>query len=137
MKFEKSCGAIVFNKREEDCRVLVVKHRYGGHWSFPKGHVEQGENESQTALREIREETGLTVSLQEGFRESVEYSPKPGVKKQVVYFIASADSTKTRKQEEEISEICWMSFPEAEKQVTFENDRYLLDKAREYLHLPG
>jgi 8-oxo-dGTP pyrophosphatase MutT (NUDIX family) len=41
----------------------------------------------ETALREIREETGLTVSLQEGFRHSVVYYPKPGVRKQVVYFL--------------------------------------------------
>ena len=58
---EKSCGALVYRKKQDKYELLLIKHRYGGHWSFPKGHVEQGENELQTALREIKEETGLDL----------------------------------------------------------------------------
>ena len=53
---------------------------------FPKGHMEPGETEEETAKREIREETGLLVRLDPGFRRSVRYSPKPGVDKDVIYF---------------------------------------------------
>lgn len=81
MKREKSCGVLVLRQQEEELYVVLLRHRFGGHWSFPKGHVEAGESERQTALREVREETGLTgIKLMDGFRESVEYSPKPGVK---------------------------------------------------------
>ena len=60
MKREKSCGVLVLRRQEEELYVVLLRHRFGGHWSFPKGHVEAGESERQTALREVREETGLT-----------------------------------------------------------------------------
>ena len=67
MKFEKSCGVIVYRRNQEHIDLLLVKNRYGGHWSFPKGHVEGNETEVQTALREVREETGLEVEVGEPF----------------------------------------------------------------------
>ena len=60
MKREKSCGVLVLRQQEDELYVVLLRHRFGGHWSFPKGHVEAGESERQTALREVREETGLT-----------------------------------------------------------------------------
>ena len=90
MKREKSCGALGVRKNGETYDLVLLRHRFGGHWSFPKGHVEEGESERQTALREVHEETGLSIRLYDGFRESVEYFPKPGVKKQVVYFLGEA-----------------------------------------------
>ena len=106
MKREKSCGVLVLRQQVDELYVVLLRHRFGGHWSFPKGHVEAGESERQTALREVREETGLTgIKLMDGFRESVEYSPKPGVKKQVVYFLGTTEQEKLIRQEEEISEI--------------------------------
>ena len=106
MKREKSCGVLVLRQQVDELYVVLLRHRFGGHWSFPKGHVEAGESERQTALREVREETGLTgIKLMDGFRESVDYSPKPGVKKQVVYFLGTTEQEKLVRQEEEISEI--------------------------------
>ncbi len=134
MKQEKSCGALVYRFQGDQLMLLLLRHRHGGHWSFPKGHVEGDETEIQTALREIREETGLTVSLKEGFRHTVEYYPKPGVRKQVVYFLGEAASdAKAVRQEEEISELHWVEWSQAMEAVTFKNDRNLLNYAREYL----
>ena len=133
MKSEKSCGALVYRKREDHLELLVLKHKYGAHWSFPKGHVEAGENELQTALREVKEETGLTIDLHEGFRESVEYYPKPSVKKQVVYFLGYSDGNHVKRQEAEISEIRWMDFDSAHRMVSFENDKNLIRRARQFL----
>ena len=82
MRLEKSCGALVYRRNREQIELLLIKNRYGGHWSFPKGHVEGRETEVQTALREVKEETGLDISLQSGFRHAVEYFPRPNVKKQ-------------------------------------------------------
>ena len=50
--YEKSCGAIVFHRFKDGIKVLLVKNRNGKYWSFPKGHVEKGESEHQTAARE-------------------------------------------------------------------------------------
>lgn len=86
MKFEKSCGAIVYRKTQNQIDLLLIKNRYGGHWSFPKGHVEGAETEMQTALREVKEETGLDISIQDGFRQAVEYFPKPNVRNRLFIF---------------------------------------------------
>ena len=135
LRHEKSCGALVFRGEGDAREILLIKSRFGGHWSFPKGHVELGETETQTALREIREETGLVVQLENGFRQCVEYYPKPNVKKQVVYFLGSLKDPAAQPvpQKEEVSELKWMSTEEANALVTFRNDRRLIEKAKEYL----
>ena len=134
MKREKSCGVLVLRRQEEELYVVLLRHRFGGHWSFPKGHVEAGESERQTALREVREETGLTgIKLMDGFRESVEYSPKPGVKKQVVYFLGTTEQEKLVRQEEEIGETRWIPLEQAHTWVTFRNDKNLISKAKKIL----
>ncbi|MEG2174075.1 MAG: NUDIX domain-containing protein [Oscillospiraceae bacterium] len=133
MKHEKSCGALVYRIEDGKLQILLLKHRHGGHWSFPKGHVEAEETERQTALREIFEETGLHVTLRDGFRRAVEYSPKAGVTKQVVYFLGLASQTEYNRQAEEISEIKWADDEAAFQSVTFRNDRNLIAQARDYL----
>lgn len=135
MKREKSCGALVVRKNGENFDLVLLRHRFGGHWSFPKGHVEAGESERQTALREVREETGLAIRLLDGFRESVEYFPKPGVKKQVVYFLGEALGDELVPQEEEISELIWTPLLEAAGLVTFANDKRLIRLAKRRLGL--
>lgn len=135
MRFEKSCGALVYRKLHGDIEILLIKHRFGEHWSFPKGHVEAGESEYQTALREVKEETGLSVKLREGFRHSVEYYPRPNTRKQVVYFLGLATDYNTRKQEEEISDIRWTPLAGADREVTFKNDKNLIMHAKRYLGL--
>lgn len=93
-RHEKSCGAVVFRNSAGGPAFLLIRHVNGGHWAFPKGHMEPGESEEETAIREIREETGLSVRLDTGFRRAVRYAPKPGVDKDVVYFLGSPDPDK-------------------------------------------
>lgn len=137
MKREKSCGAVVYRYNNDVLEVLLIRHRFGGHWSFPKGHVEEGENEFQTALREVKEETNLSIRLREGFRESVEYFPKPYIKKQVVYFLGLSLGDTAKRQEEEISELRWVPIDDAERMVSFANDKNLISRSREYLKTNG
>lgn len=134
MKREKSCGALVYRKKDDkQPELLLIKHRFGGHWSFPKGHVEAGENEVETALREVGEETGLRIDLLDGFRECVEYYPKPNVKKQVVYFLGYAADDRVHKQDEEVSEVKWLALDDALNAVTFKNDKNLISRAKSFL----
>lgn len=137
MKQEKSCGAIVYRQQEDAVQLLMIKHRFSGHWSFPKGHIEAGEHENETALREVQEETGLEIVLQRGFRESVEYCPSPDVKKQVVYFLGVPSGGALKKQDSEVSDICWMGFDRAQREVTFNNDRMLIRKVGRHLERAG
>lgn len=123
----------MYRKKNSEIEILLLKHKFGGHWSFPKGHVEKGETEVQTALREVKEETGLDIILEKGFRQSVEYYPRPNIKKQVVYFLGYADDDRTKRQEEEISEIRWTPLRSAHREVTFRNDKNLISHAKRYL----
>lgn len=132
MKTEKSCGAVVFRKNNGKDQILLIKHVNGGHWAFPKGHVENNETEDETALREIREETGLSVTLDTKYRKVVTYNPKHNVIKDVVYFIAIADNSDTVAQEEEISRIKWVDIDDAINHVSYDNDKKVLIGAIEH-----
>ena len=105
-------------------------------WVGIGGKFEENESPEECLLREVREETGLTgIKLMDGFRESVEYSPKPGVKKQVVYFLGTTEQEKLMRQEEEISEIMWAPLRCAADLVSFANDKRLLRHAQRRLGL--
>lgn len=127
---EKSCGAIVYRKHHGNTEILLIKHVNSGHWSFPKGHVEANETEVETAIREIKEETGLDVIIDPTFRETVSYSPKKDTQKVVVYFIAKAKNYDFTPQEEEISDIKWVEIGHALSILTYENDRSIVNKAK-------
>lgn len=130
---EKSCGAVVWREGGSGREYLLARHN-GGHWSFPKGHVEQGESESETAAREIREETGLTADIDTGFRRTVTFYPKPGVVKDVVFFTARVVDGLEHAQESEIAELSWSSFREARSLVTYASDEEVLLAAEAYLN---
>ncbi len=134
MKHEKSCGAVVYSYVDSKLSILLIRHKNGGHWAFPKGHVEKGETELQTAQREILEETGLKPVIDTKFRHTVTYSPKENVTKDVIYFSAKSESTDTTAQIEELLEIKWLEPKEAIKSVTFDNDKKILNAFLEYIN---
>ena len=117
MPYEKSCGAIVFRKYHGNTELLLIKHTAGGHWSFPKGHVEQ-------------EETAIDVEICPGFREVVTYSPKRDVMKDVIYFLGKAKNYNYVPQESEIAQVQWVEINLAHSFLTYDNDKQLLTRAR-------
>ena len=133
MKHEKSCGAVIFTREQNETKFLLIQHKGSGHWSFPKGHVEGNETEHETATREIKEETSLNVDFIGDFRVCVTYSPKANVTKDVIYFLAKAKSTIFSLQETEIKTAKWVLADRAINFVTYENDKNILKKAIEYL----
>ncbi len=128
MKYEKSCGAVIFRKAE-DWNVLLIRHTKGRHISFPKGHVEPGETESQTAEREIREETGLQVRVDRRFRAENRYNIRPDTQKLVVIFAALTEQAEITPQPEEIAEAFWLPIEEAAARLTYERDRRIMRDA--------
>lgn len=130
---EKSCGAIVRRAGENGNEYLLIRHN-GGHWSFPKGHVENDETEEQTAYREILEETGLTTEINSDFRRIVTYSPKSGIMKDVIFFLAHPTGGTEHAQEEEIAQLGWFPYEEAARIVTFATDAEVLDQAEDFLN---
>lgn len=129
---EKSCGAVIWRDREDGRQYLLARHN-GGHWSFPKGHMEGAETEEETAAREIWEETGLRADIDTAFRRQVTYYPAPGVVKDVVFFIASPSGGTERRQEAEIAQLGWFPFQEARALVTYATDEEILLAADAYL----
>lgn len=134
MKYEKSCGAVIFNSDQTGKRLfLIVQSRVHGHWGFPKGHVEAGETEEETALREVWEETGLRVSLHPGFRTVSHYQSVADTQKEVIFFLATPEQTDVTIQHEEISAYRWAEYLEAEEWLTFETDKKVLKEAEYFL----
>ena len=133
MVFEKSCGAVVFDIHN-DCPFVLVEYMAKGHVSLPKGHMEEGETEEETAAREILEETNLTVYIDNVFRHEVTYSPEPGVQKTVVFFLATVDNIwDIKPQKEEVSEIRLMGIDCAIKEMTYDTDKAVLHHAASYI----
>lgn len=130
MIHEKSCGAIVYRKFHGNTEILLIKHINSGHWSFPKGHVEKGETEVETAKREIMEETSIDVIIDPTFRETVTYSPRKDSIKVVVYFLAKARNFNFVPQENEIAEIKWVDISHASNILSYENDKVIVSKAK-------
>ncbi len=113
--------------------LLVIRQYQGGPVSFPKGHVEEGETEQQTAEREVYEETGVRISISYSFRETIKYNPTRGVEKDVVYFLAYTTHRELRARKGEIAETFWIDVRRANSILEHENDRYVLSRALEYI----
>ena len=128
-------GADDFRKFHGNTEILLIKHIKSGYWSFPKGHVENGETEEETAKREIKEETGIDVYIDSGFRETVTYSPRKDAKKEVVYFVARAKNYDYTPQLEEISEIRWVGIGQAHNLLVYDNDKLIVNKAKSFIAL--
>ena len=131
MKKEKSCGNIVFKKENGVLKVLLIHHNLG-HYGMPKGHVELGETEEETALREVFEETGISSYIIDGFRKMITYSPKENVIKDVIYFVGETNDFETTPQISEVSEAFFTETSKAVELVTHEEEKKVLEKAIEF-----
>lgn len=135
MKNEKSCGAVVFTRDGGRIKYVIVETK-NGCFGFPKGHVEKGESEIETAVREILEETGLSVDLKDGFREESFYTFTWGgeeISKHVVYFLAEFSRQSVKVQESELNSVRLMSYDDAIKTLQFADIKSILTKANEFI----
>lgn len=134
MKMEESCGAVVFTRADDEIRYVLIRSLEGV-YGFPKGHREPGESREQTALREIREEVGLSVSLLPGFqaREDYPLPEKPDIFRRVDYYLAAYEDQAIIPQKEELSgyELC--PFDEAMRLLQHESRRRILADAHAFL----
>lgn len=130
MIFEKSCGAVVYRRHHGNLEILLIRHLNSEHWSFPKGHMEEGENEEETAVREVLEETSIEIVLDPSFRETVTYFPRKDTQKVVVYFIGRAKNFEFTPGKNEISEVRWVDVGYAHQLLTYENDKVIVNKAK-------
>ena len=91
--FRKSCGVLPYRVVDGTREYLIVFESFSQCWSLPKGHMEAGETEAETALRELLEETGLTAQLDTARSATIEYPISPIGRKQVVFFPGQVSGT--------------------------------------------
>ena len=117
--------------------ILMIRHKNGGHRSFPKGHMERGETEYMTAIREVYEETAVQIRILTDFRQTVHYNPMPGVRKEVVYFLTETAQKEIRPRAGEIAQVEWVPLEQAEGSLTHENDKTVFRAAMELIQKNG
>ena len=126
---EKSCGAIIYKEENAELKFLLV-HQNNGHFSFPKGHMEENETEIETALREIKEETNLDAKLDTNFRILISYfMESKKTLKEAVYFIGTPLNDDLKAQEGEILNCDWYSYDEVMEKLEFDNIKEVFKKA--------
>ncbi|MBQ9552282.1 MAG: NUDIX domain-containing protein [Clostridia bacterium] len=131
--YESSCGAVVYRMINGELRYLLIKNKRSANWGFPKGHIEPGETQEETAMREVLEETGVHIHIHPGFVSRSEYTIQGKVEKSVAIFVAGTTDTQTVIQQEEIEDYIWLNYQKAWKILKFENDRTILEKANNFL----
>ena len=127
---QRSCGVIPWKKTADGLRYLLILQT-NGFWSLPKGHMELFETEIQTALRELKEETGLSASLDSTFREMVSYPMSGGKTKQVVLFPGQVHGEITL-QKTEALRFRWVPAEEA-KQLLHPGFSPVMERLQQYL----
>ena len=127
---EKSCGIVLLNSN----KVLLLQHpdtTTSGHWDFPKGHIEKGEDEIQTALRELKEETGIDkVKIIDDFHNLISYS-KETILKEVVFFLGITNQEKVSISSEH-QNFVWLEYESAYERLTYDNAKKTLKKAFDF-----
>lgn len=123
MKYEVCCGGYVI----DNGKVLLVQHNEG-HWDFPKGHMEAGEKEEETAIREVWEETGIAIEIVSSKRYEINYKSKMNIQKKVIFFEAKKIDGTLRNQESEIQNVEWVPIEKAFEKITYERSRIRFQK---------
>ncbi len=137
MKYETSAGAIIYRVQKETGRLQYLLLRAGlGHWDFPKGKLEAAETREQAALREVKEETDLAITLVPGFDQSLSYyfKDKNGVliNKTVTFFVAQAPHTPVTLSYEH-TEYRWLNLEDALTTLTYKNSQQILKLADRFV----
>ncbi len=135
-----SFGVVPVQKVGDAWKVFLIHQipRRGSlFWTFPKGHPEEGESHEETALRELREETGLVPDI---FKKDVTFTQEytfihdgQSIEKKVVYYLGVISTAEFQIQIDEIHEAKWCTFAEARVLLTHDIAKQLLDEVAAYL----
>ncbi|MGK7310597.1 MAG: NUDIX hydrolase, partial [Candidatus Longimicrobiales bacterium M2_2A_002] len=134
VRIETSAGGVVYRRDDGVVHFLLIRDPYGN-WGLPKGHVEPGEAVEETAVREVREETGIErLDLREAlgtidwfFREGPDL-----IHKYCHFFLMETTTARTVPQlDEGITECIWLPLTEALDTLTYDNARSVLEMAGE------
>ncbi|MDX2231203.1 MAG: NUDIX domain-containing protein [Leptolyngbyaceae cyanobacterium bins.349] len=133
---DEAFGIIPISQLRDAYQFLLIQH-HAGHWGFPKGHADPGENALQAACREFVEETGIdqyTVLPEISFAEQYGFT-RDGQRfdKTVVYYPAIVETQAVACQVEEIRDYAWLEYEAAIARLTFEGAKRVLTEVWTYL----
>ena len=134
MKEEISAGIILFNEIGD--KEFLLLNYPSKHWDFVKGKMEKDETPHETALRETKEETGISdVEFIDGFKEEIEYyfyADNQENHKKVIFFLGKTKTIDIILSHEHLDFI-WLDFDDALEKITYKNAKNLLKKSRKFL----
>ena len=128
---EISAGIILYTTINNERKYLIIKD-FHNNYGFPKGHLELNETPMQAAIREVKEEVGIDVVIDNDFLETVEYVMPNNIEKIVYYYLAEYHNQIPNKQIEEVQEILLLNLSDSLNLLTFDNVKQILIKADQY-----
>jgi 8-oxo-dGTP pyrophosphatase MutT (NUDIX family) len=135
LRTEFSCGALLYYIDNQQI-IFLLLHYFSGHWDFPKGNKERGENYIETIRREIKEETGISdLNFIDGFVKEISYKylrQNQLISKKVVYFLARTNSKDVVLSSEHI-DFVWDHYESALKRLTYKKSKEILTEGYKFL----
>ena len=122
MNYVKSCGVVAYKRINNINYYLIIK-QINNDIGFPKGRINKDENEIETAVRELKEETNIEVKLNNEYRVQIEYKI-PNALKTVVYFLGEVINEDIIIQEQVVKEAYFLPYNDT-KNVLIEMEKYL------------
>jgi 8-oxo-dGTP pyrophosphatase MutT (NUDIX family) len=130
-----AAGGVVVRGGEDDLEVVLAGRTADNTWVFPKGTPDRGESIEETAMREVREETGLDVSIVKPIGVTEYWFAVPGerVHKFVHFFLMRPEGGDLSRHDQEYDDVRWVAAKEARQMLSFDTYREILDRAIEAL----
>ncbi|OLT40667.1 NUDIX hydrolase [Saccharomonospora sp. CUA-673] len=131
---ETSAGGLVVDPARTHAALIGRLNRHGRLlWSLPKGHIEDGETVEDTAVREVREETGIVAEVVRPLG-SIDYwfvAERRRIHKTVHHFLLEAVGGELSDEDVEVTEVAWVPLGELDSRLAYTDERKLVRKARE------
>ena len=137
---EISSGGVIFKKSGNSFEIALISKRKGKIWCLPKGHVEKGEHLTETAVREVKEETGLTGEVLDKIGDIIYWYSNKDKKgdlikifKRVYFFLIKYINGETQNHDLEVEDVQWVTIEKACKILSYNTEKGIVEKAEKIL----